>query len=306
SEDSNESDFESESEQESDSEDDSQIYTKQPCKYYNRGGCKNGASCSYLHVCKYFLTGSCRYGSSCKLNHNPQLTDGRPYQWQINGGNGWKDVENDHIIEAQYSLPHTKSIKIYNTPYGAVCIDFIKIRVYGKNLKVRRLDDGNAVWNWYCTLSRKWRKYGDKVDGNPGPVKSSDIERKFQSNPKSSFTFTAGVETFQIKFPGDSKLWFCYFRAALLVGSFQTLSVGTKPQWQFEGKGGNWHSFKHRVSTSSDCSITSDDIESKYQLNPTDTMKFKINGQPYKLDFGAMIQINQTNNHKRKIRRVLV
>ncbi|XP_014911379.1 uncharacterized protein LOC106961837 [Poecilia latipinna] len=345
SEDSDESYFESESEQESDSEDDSQIYTKQPCRYYNRGGCKDGARCSYLHVCKYFLTGSCRYGSSCKLSHslggrrrssgacasaedqsaasNPQLTDGRPYQWQINGGKGWKDVENDHIIEAQYSLPHTKSIKIYNTPYGAVSIDFIKIRVYGKNLKVRRLDDGNTVWNWYCTLKRKWRKYGDKDSkGNPGPVKSSDIERKFQSDPKSSFTFTAGVETFQIKFPemrqvGKKKNRKVTRRpvfrqqqaragAALLAGSFQTLSVGTKPQWQFEGNGGNWHTFKHRSGTSSDCSITSDDIENKYRLNPSDTMKFKINGQPYKLDFGAMIQINQTNNRKRKIRRVLV
>lgn len=49
---------------------------------------------------------------------DPKLTDGRPYQWQINDGKGWKDVENDHIIEAQYSLPHSKSIKIYNTPYG--------------------------------------------------------------------------------------------------------------------------------------------------------------------------------------------
>lgn len=49
---------------------------------------------------------------------DPQLTDGRPYQWQINDGKGWRDVENDHIIEAQYSLPHTKSIKIYNTSYG--------------------------------------------------------------------------------------------------------------------------------------------------------------------------------------------
>lgn len=34
----------------------------------------------------------------------------------------------------------------------------------GKDLKVRRLDDGNTVWLWYCTLRRKWRKYGEKVD----------------------------------------------------------------------------------------------------------------------------------------------
>lgn len=48
----------------------------------------------------------------------PKLTDGRYYQWQLRGKGDWKDIENDHILEAQYSLPHTKSIKIYNTQYG--------------------------------------------------------------------------------------------------------------------------------------------------------------------------------------------
>lgn len=46
----------------------------------------------------------------------------------------------------------------------AVSIDFTRMRVHGKSLTVRRLDDGNTTWSWYCTLSRKWRKYGDKVE----------------------------------------------------------------------------------------------------------------------------------------------
>lgn len=112
------------------------------------------------------------------------------------------------------------------------------MKVIGKDLKVRRLDDGNTVWLWYCTLRRKWHKYGDKVDGvwcefftvsislsscpvcwwyicfliceqdskgNTNPVKCSDIERKFQSNPKSSFTFNIGSETLEIKFRGGAR-----------------------------------------------------------------------------------------------------
>ncbi|MED6260726.1 hypothetical protein ATANTOWER_027357 [Ataeniobius toweri] len=332
------------SEQQSDSEDEFQAYTKQPCKYYNRGGCKDGARCSYLHVCKYFLTGSCRYGSSCKLNHsvggrrsagasgrtedqyaasNPQLTDGRPYQWQINDGKGWKDVGNDHIIEAQYSLPHSKSIKIYNTPYGAVNIDFSRMRVYGKNLRVRRLDDGNTMWFWYCTLNRKWMKYGDKDSkGNQGPVKSSDIERKFQSDPKSSFTFTSGGETFEIKFPemqqvGKKKkrkvtrrpsfrLQQAGIGATQLTLPLQRISLGSKPQWKFEGDRGAWHDFKHRSGTATECSVTSDEIERKYQQNPTDCMMFKVKGQSYKLDFRAMTQINEKTKRTRRIKRVLL
>jgi len=138
--------------------------------------------------------------SLCLLHSppDPKLTDGRFYQWQLCAGDVWLDVGNDHILEAQYSLPHTKGIKIYNTPYGwgvqnvaskhsrgedaqkqladlalslslslcrAVSMDFNRMRVIKKSLRVRRLDDGTTVWVWYCTLRRKWTKYGDKVDG---------------------------------------------------------------------------------------------------------------------------------------------
>ncbi|KAM6961582.1 uncharacterized protein LKV04_020601 [Tautogolabrus adspersus] len=170
---------ESDSDHNTDEESDSQLNGREPCKFYNSGGCRDGKKCLYLHICKYALKGNCRYRSKCKLNHprersassgarnrststEPKITDGRFYQWQLNDGNDWMDIVNDHIIEAQYSLPHTKSIKIYNSPYGVVNIDFRRLRVYGKTLRVRRLDDGNTEWIWFCTLRRKWMKYGDK------------------------------------------------------------------------------------------------------------------------------------------------
>ncbi|KAF0029778.1 hypothetical protein F2P81_018883 [Scophthalmus maximus] len=205
-----------------DDSDDSQLNVTEPCKYYNKGHCREGDRCLYLHVCKFALRGNCRHGSRCKLKHprgrrqsSPtssgaserstsreiKITDGRCYQWQLNDGTDWKDVDNDHIIEAQYCLPHSKSIKIYNTPYGAVTIDLDRMRVCGKSLRVRRLDDGNTVWTWFCTLSHKWIKYGDKDSkGNVIPVKSSDIEQQFQSDPSSSFTFNVGADTLEIKF----------------------------------------------------------------------------------------------------------
>lgn len=284
----------------------------------------------------YALSGNCRYGSQCKLKHpkgqraastarrqssdqpHPKLTDGRFYQWQLNDGNGWRDIDNDHVIEAQFSLPHTKSIKIYNTPYGAVTIDFTRMRIYGKDLKVRRLDDGSTVWMWYCILHHGWIKYGDKDSkGNSGPIKSSDIERRFQSNPASSFTFTIGADTFEIRFREMRQMGkkrkrkvarrpvYRQQQAGAAVSqaasALQNISLGKKPQWQFEGKGGTWHTFKNRP----ECPVSSDDIEMKYQQNQS-SMAFKVNGQPYKLDFGAMTQINLTTKHKRKVRRVLI
>lgn len=331
----------------SDFEADCQLYAKEPCKYYNSGGCRNGGRCSYLHACKYYLSGNCRYGSKCKLSHTvsgrrqssggsirsldqsssnaPKLTDGRYYQWQLNDGSGWKDVDNDHVLEAQYSLPHTKSIKIYNTPYGAVSVDFNKMKVYGKRLKVRRLDDGNTVWMWYCILRRKWIKYGDKGSkGNPGPVNSSDIEKKFQSNPTSSFTFNLGAKTYEIRFREMRQVGKKRRRvvrrpeyrqqqqqqqqaaasAPQAASVLKNLTLGSKPVWQFEGDSGGWHEFKNRRGN--ECSVTSDDMERKYKQNPQDTMIFNVNGHSYKLDFGAMTQTNLKTHRTRRIRRVLV
>ncbi|XP_041636910.1 uncharacterized protein si:ch211-244b2.4 [Cheilinus undulatus] len=332
---------ESDSDGNTDDELETQLTARQPCKYYNSGGCRDGNRCRYLHVCKYALKGNCRNGSSCELSHpgggrassgarnrsasqEPKLTDGRHFQWQLKDGNNWMAIDNDHIIEAQYSLPHTKSIKIYNTPFGAVSIDFKRLKVYGKRLRVRRLDDGNTEWIWYCTLRRKWMKYGDKDSkGKLGPIKSADIEKKYQSNPTSSYTFNIGAETFEIRFremqqvgqKGKRKvtrrpLYRHQQTAAAGVSeatsALQNFSVGTKPEWQFEGDSGAWHTFKKRRGTSTESTISSEDIERKYQQNPSDSLVFTVHGHSYKLDLGAMTQTNQRTRRSRRIRRVLL
>lgn len=54
----------------------------------------------------------------CIFNPVPMPTNGRPFQWQLYNGNSWTNIENDHVIEINYCLPHAKGITIYNTPYG--------------------------------------------------------------------------------------------------------------------------------------------------------------------------------------------
>ncbi|XP_034434122.1 uncharacterized protein LOC117757265 isoform X1 [Hippoglossus hippoglossus] len=324
----------------SDVDADSPVTVKEPCRYYNKSRCRDGARCPYPHVCKFALSGNCRYGSGCKLIHpregrsstqagggarerstsrDPKISDSRLYQWQMNEGSGWMDFSNDHVIEAQYCLPHTKSITLYNTKYGAVNIDFKSMTVSGKNLRVRRLDDGNTEWVWFCTLYSKWIKYGDKdPDGKPTPANSTDIEQKFQSNPTSSFTFSIGAKTFEIKFgemrqvSSDRKRkvtrrpLYRQRQAGAGVPQGQSVSqnitVGTKPQWQFEGDNRVWHNFKNTRGTNE----TSDDIEQTFQDDPNQTMNVKANGNTYNLDFGAMTQTNLKTKFTRNIRRVLV
>lgn len=110
------------------------------------------------------------------------------------------NIDNDHVIEINYSLPHTKGIKIYNTPYGVVSIDFKRMRVLNKDLMVRRLDDGRSKWIWYCMLSSMWQNYGTTdAKGNRTPP-SEAIEDSFQRKPSGSFTFSIGSETYEIHF----------------------------------------------------------------------------------------------------------
>uniref|UniRef100_A0A8C2XSR2 Uncharacterized protein n=2 Tax=Cyclopterus lumpus TaxID=8103 RepID=A0A8C2XSR2_CYCLU len=284
-------------------------------------------------MCKYALRGSCRDGSQCKMKHpgaegessggsnkalgwsahsGSKLTDGRLYQWQLGNGNGWLDVGNDHILEAQYSLPHTKGIKIYNTKFGAVSIDFNRMRVLRKSLKVRRLDDEKTVWIWYCTLRRKWTKYGNKDSkGNTGPIKSYDIEKQFQKDPSSSYMFTAGADKFEIKFRDMQQVTAKKKRKVTrrplyrskvpsTALNLQNLSLTGQSKWQFEGDSGAWHDFEATAR----CSVGSAEIERKFAQNPTTGMTFKVKATSYKLDFQAMTQLNLKTNKRRNIRRV--
>jgi hypothetical protein len=51
--------------------------TKEICKYYLHGACRNGAGCRFSHsmdapkstVCAYYLAGNCAYGDKCRYDH---------------------------------------------------------------------------------------------------------------------------------------------------------------------------------------------------------------------------------------------
>ncbi|XP_014009119.1 protein mono-ADP-ribosyltransferase PARP12 isoform X2 [Salmo salar] len=299
---------------------------EEPCRYYNSGHCRDGKRCHYLHVCKYALRGNCRYGAKCRLKHLSSSSDRNggaqrdfsgPYKWQLEDGHGWKDIANDHILEGQYSQPNTKGINIYNTPYGKVSIDFKAMRVHGKkNLRVRRLDGQQTEWIWFYSTSKGWTKYGEKDSkGNPGPIQSSEIEKKFQGNRNGSLTFNIGSDIFEIRFRQMRQVSGKRKRKVVrrpkyqppqsgnLIGrvtsAFQRVKMSPagqseSPEWQFGGKSGGWHTFKDSA-----------DIEHQYQQDFKGSMSYTVNRQTYKLDFSAMKQTNQSTRVTRNIRRVL-
>nr|XP_055047258.1 protein mono-ADP-ribosyltransferase PARP12 [Misgurnus anguillicaudatus] len=320
-------------------------FKRKICRYYNDGHCRNGNRCQYEHICKNHVEGSCPLGIGCPLKHSsasnasPQPNehpdreshgrrqrrnsspvsaddeedDDRPYRWQLNLGDGWQDVSNDFVLEAQYSRPEAKGINIYNTPAGVISIDFNKMRVLTKtNIKVRRKGSKQNEWLWYYRGKNKWHQFGVKRSkGKSNGIQSSRLEKEYQKHKKGSFQFAVDSNTFEISFKGmyQKSLSTGQKRrvrrrpkydpskavASTLPFSFRDLMASV---WQFEGRGGKWHTFKKMNG----CSVSSDDIEGCYQSKQK-TMTFTVNGDPYTLDFSRMNQVNHRTNARRKIRR---
>nr|XP_033807629.1 uncharacterized protein LOC117363647 [Geotrypetes seraphini] len=267
---------ESNKDSDSDSEDDAgdgagrKKLKQEACKYYNQGKCKKGADCEYLHVCKYYLNGNCKNGSHCKYKHDdnsdsdseqPQTGHSRSneYQWQISNGEKWLNIANDWVIEAQYSLPGAKGITIYNTRYGKVYIDFNRMRVLGKNLRVRRKTGRNDNWRWYFRSDKAWAKYGKKDSkGNPPSVTSEEIEKSYRRNRKGSHQFKLGQKLYNINFADMAQFntangtrrsvrrrpQFTGPKSGALNSPFQRMDIGKTVVWQYKGNHGKWHDFK--------------------------------------------------------------
>jgi len=51
--------------------------SREVCKYYLHGACRNGTSCRFAHsadapksnVCTFYLQGNCSYGDRCRYDH---------------------------------------------------------------------------------------------------------------------------------------------------------------------------------------------------------------------------------------------
>ncbi|XP_036375597.1 protein mono-ADP-ribosyltransferase PARP12 [Megalops cyprinoides] len=335
---------------------------RQVCQYYNQGHCKYGRKCRDLHVCKYFMQGECRYGSTCKLRHisnsksesssdesrgegrrrrrnssssrEREARDSRPYTWQLDSGNGWKDIANDHIIEAQYSRPSVKGINLYNTRFGKISIDFSRMKVRKKNqLRIRRCSSKHSgletEWVWYYKGNHDWIPYGQKDSkGNAASVTNSQIEREFQSRRKSTLRFTVDKTDYQINFrdmrqqnlssgqrrrvarrpryrgPQDGGRGHSPGSVVSPMKKLGVSSSGGGPTWQFKGDQGKWHDFKQGRGRDTECSVSSADIEAEYQRNPQGSMRFSVGKKRYTLDFRAMRQTSEVSHKTRVIRRM--
>ncbi|XP_036433213.1 LOW QUALITY PROTEIN: protein mono-ADP-ribosyltransferase PARP12 [Colossoma macropomum] len=329
---------------------------QQVCQYYNDGHCRYGRKCRDLHVCKYSLKGTCRYGAACRLKHirgsdlsagnnergrkshgkkrrghrkrsSSSSSDdsggwsGKPYRWQLDLGNGWEDVAHDHILEAQYSRPNTKGIRIYNTPCGALSIDFTKMRILKKtNLRVRRKGSRQTEWLWHYRGNQGWHQYGEKdSQGKASPVSSSTLEKEFQKNRQGVVQFSIDSTNYEIRFKDmcQKNLSTGHRRRIRRRPKYESpsgrgIKTLTKAFTNLTSSLQRRHhcgSMVVRVGAGTVShievpAVSSADIEAAYQCNPQGSINFTVNGDPYTIDFSKMTQTNLKTNTTRKVQRV--
>ncbi|GCC37431.1 hypothetical protein chiPu_0015935, partial [Chiloscyllium punctatum] len=238
--------------------------------------------------------------------------NGKLFQWQIQDGSQWLDVAHDDIIEAQYTLPMVEGIRLHTARHGTIYLDFDKMEIVGSNLKLKRLTfpptQEMDEYSWYFLDDHSWREYG--VQGEGGTVcsiNSQDIEQSYQQNPQGSLQFTAGHFQYRLDLSAMTQInLVTHTRRAvrrLQTPSLQGAhgSTGGNGLWQFLDEEGLWQEYSQPGILKS---VSSQDIETIYQMNPQGSMRFSAGWFSYSLDFSAMTQTNLTTRKVRQVRRL--
>ncbi|XP_075459200.1 protein mono-ADP-ribosyltransferase PARP11 [Ascaphus truei] len=71
--------------------------------------------------------------------------------------------------------------------------------------------------------------------------------------------------------------------------------------WFYLAECGKWHMFE--TSSTTHCSISSEEVERNFKMNPLGSVFFATTKFNYRLDFGEMNQINLSTGKKRPIKR---
>ncbi|XP_064199334.1 uncharacterized protein si:ch211-244b2.3 isoform X2 [Anguilla rostrata] len=247
------------------------------------------------------------------------------YQWQLNDGQQWMSINNDHVIEAHYCQPGAKGITIFTADCGRVFIDFDKMEVRGPSLYVRRqtflAHDEMEEMGWYYNDNRHWYEYGSQGSSSSrASVSSSDLEQQYTTHQR-NFHFTVGNGSYSLDFrvmtqknldtgiprrvrrrpklnsvirnnsPAGS--------AQLPLSQQSASPIGGGWKWQFQGDEGVWTDY-----SSPSCSVDSDEIERCYQRNPQGQITLKSRRFRYTLNFTGMFQTNNGTRTQRSVRRV--
>ncbi|MCI4388820.1 hypothetical protein PGIGA_G00090350 [Pangasianodon gigas] len=151
-------------------------------------------------ICLHFIRRNCRFQEQCKLVHF-----NLPYKWEVNEGNGWRDLRGMEEIERAFCDPKNT----YGP--GSRPVDFQTMTRSGH--PVRRLSTVSSItkpshyvlttqWLWYYKGDHdNWIEYGRPDDKHRvTSVKSCDLEEAFLKDSKAEVPVIKGNRHYYVSF----------------------------------------------------------------------------------------------------------
>ncbi|KAJ8373853.1 hypothetical protein SKAU_G00044330 [Synaphobranchus kaupii] len=275
------------------------------CFSYNKGdgeygNCPDQESCRRLHICDRYLRGTCRAGGECSRSHDffephplktlqergvpSELIGSMLFVYQNiqamnNRDNSNSNKQQTHGGNANNSRTGREKTEI--------CLYFVK----------GSCNQGDRCWREHSSLPYKWE------------VRNGNSWSALPDNEKIEYDFCVPANVYS---QGAPPVYF----DAMTCGSAQvrrlstvssvlqpTFVLTTEWAWYWQDEYDNWIQYsslegQHRLS-----SITSEDLERKYQEDSSGVLEFTVGSQAYKLFFQDMLQTNEQHGTVRLVRR---
>ncbi|XP_061085359.1 uncharacterized protein LOC133119013 isoform X2 [Conger conger] len=275
------------------------------CFSYNKGdgaygNCPDQESCRRLHICDRYLRGACQAGANCRRSHDffephPQTTlqeRGVPSQLI---GSMLSVYQNIQALKNSYNGANRNQPTHAGNVNSSRRQEKTEICIYFVKQGSCRQED--RCWREHSTMPYKWEvRNGDSWTALPD---NEEIERDF-CDP--SNVYSRGVQPvyFDTMTRGPAQV-----RRLSTVSSLvqPTFILTTTWAWFWQEEYNKWIQYSSSEGQHGLSSITSEDLERRYQEDSRAVMEFTAGPHTYKLSFPDMIQINEQFGTKRQVRR---
>ncbi|XP_055793420.1 mucin-2-like isoform X2 [Salvelinus fontinalis] len=272
------------------------------CNSYNKGtgpygNCPDQEGCRRLHMCDRYIRGTCSSGANCNRCHDffephPRRTlqqRGVPNDLMASMLSTYKNIQamKSEGAGGASSINRPQSCPPRNTVRNEICLFFVK----------GDCKQGEKCWRVHFKMPYKWEvNIGQTWSALP---ENEVIERDFCDPSK---IHSEGSE--RVQFNSMSRgLWEVRRLSTVSSVTQPTYVLTTEWAWFWEDEYGKWVQYAsikemHRLS-----SITSEDLEKRYQEDQSAVVKFTAGQQSYELSFRDMTQKNNTYGTVRMVRR---
>ncbi|KAJ8007023.1 hypothetical protein DPEC_G00113270 [Dallia pectoralis] len=271
------------------------------CYSYNKGtgpygNCPDQEECRRVHVCDRYIRGTCQSGADCYRCHDFF----EPHPFKILQQRGVPNTlmsamlstyQNILAMKGEGASGHATISQAKGGPQRTgntdICLFFVK----------GDCNQGEKCWRVHSKLPYKW-----EIKAGPTwlPLADNEAIEKDFCDPSKTLSEGSRSVCFDSMNCGSMEVRRLSTISSVLQPKY---ILTTNWAWFWKDEYNQWIKYAsikemHRLS-----SITSDDLEAKYQEDPNAVVKFSADKQFYELSFKEMTQTNELYDTVRLVRR---